>query len=116
MLELGRTNVQLAMCRAICYICTLCSLAYNIAVYKITAGHRSISDHFTEMTAQIVAWSVLPSDHIPCCVSTSRKLAGTADRAPMERNHNLASFPGFILGTLLVPRQRGIAVCMRIII
>ena len=32
-------------------------------VYKITVGHWSISDHFMNMTAQIIAWSVLPSDH-----------------------------------------------------
>ncbi len=43
-------------------------------VYKITAGHQSISDHSMEMTVQIVAWSVLPSDHILVCASTSRKL------------------------------------------
>ena len=41
------------------------------AVYKITVGHRSISDHFMEMTVQIVSWSVLLSDHIH---STPHKL------------------------------------------
>ena len=34
-----------------------------LPVYKITVGHRSISDHFTKMTAHIATWSVLPSDH-----------------------------------------------------
>ena len=33
-------------------------------VHKITVRHWSISDHFTNMTTQIIAWSVLPSDHI----------------------------------------------------
>ena len=36
---------------------------WPMAVYKITVGHRSISDHFTKMTAHIATWSVLPSDH-----------------------------------------------------
>ena len=49
------------------------------SVYKITAGHRSISDHFKEIVVQIVAWLVLPSDHILSCVNTLRKLAGTED-------------------------------------
>lgn len=34
------------------------------AAYKITVRHRSISDHFAEMNAQIVAWLVLPSSYI----------------------------------------------------
>ena len=31
---------------------------------QITVGNRSISDHFGDTTAQVVAWSVLLSDHI----------------------------------------------------
>ena len=46
----------------------------QISVHKITAGHRSISDHSMEMTAQIVVWLVLLSDHILVCASTSCKL------------------------------------------
>ena len=33
-------------------------IIHEAPVYKITVGHLSISDHFTETTAQIVAWSV----------------------------------------------------------
>ena len=71
------------------------------AVYKITAGHRSIFDHFTEMTVQIVAWSTLPSDHIHSCVSTLRK---PADRAPTAvRQGGVTLIP-----TALPPATKGL--------
>ena len=42
-------------------------------VRKITVRHRSISDHFTNVTAQIIAWSVLLSDHICITMQRDRK-------------------------------------------
>ena len=64
-------------------------------VYKITAGHRSISDHSVEMTAQIVVWSVLLSDYILICASTSCKLgcnSGPGSYGPESLTLNAITF------------------------
>lgn len=50
-------------CTYIVYV-LIAPTSTNAAVYKITVGHRSISDYFAEVTAQIVAWMALPSDRI----------------------------------------------------